>query len=62
MFEAVLIAVIATKSPDHDLDSARAVLQAIVDEHCLQLPKERLAILSQMAQDVAWRQGTSRLY
>ncbi|KAL9038062.1 MAG: hypothetical protein Q9180_003361 [Flavoplaca navasiana] len=45
MFEAVLIAVIATKSPGHDLASARAVLQAILDEHCLQLPKERLAIL-----------------
>ncbi|KAL9632918.1 MAG: hypothetical protein Q9204_003609 [Flavoplaca sp. TL-2023a] len=45
MFEAVLTAVIATKSPDHDLDSARAVLQVILDEHCLRLPKERLAIL-----------------
>ncbi|KAI4281505.1 MAG: hypothetical protein L6R38_003631 [Xanthoria sp. 2 TBL-2021] len=45
MFEAVVVAVIATKSLDHNLDNARAAFQAILNENHLQLPRERLAIL-----------------
>ncbi|KAL8774259.1 MAG: hypothetical protein Q9209_001010 [Squamulea sp. 1 TL-2023] len=46
MFEAVMIAVIATKSSDHNLDKARGEFEAIVQNKQLQLPpKEKLAIL-----------------
>ncbi|KAL8917912.1 MAG: hypothetical protein Q9208_007655 [Pyrenodesmia sp. 3 TL-2023] len=45
MFEAVAVAVIATKRADADLDKARTTLQTIVEKHDLQVPKERLAIL-----------------
>ena len=45
MFEAVVVAVIATKSADHDLGKARTVLSAILEKYDLQAPKERLAIL-----------------
>lgn len=45
MFEAVAVAMIAMKRPDHDLEKARVVFHAIIKEHHLQLPKERLAIL-----------------
>lgn len=45
MFEAVAVAVIATKRADHDLDKARATFQTILEKYHLQVPKERLAIL-----------------
>ncbi|KAL8997559.1 MAG: hypothetical protein Q9169_003177 [Polycauliona sp. 2 TL-2023] len=45
MFEAVVVAVIATKSPDHDLDKARTTFHTLLGKHHLQIPKERLAIL-----------------
>ncbi|KAL8788530.1 MAG: hypothetical protein Q9213_001603 [Squamulea squamosa] len=46
MFEAVMIAVIATKSSDHSLDKARAEFEAILENKGPQLPleKENLAI------------------
>ncbi|KAL8674419.1 MAG: hypothetical protein Q9168_001152 [Polycauliona sp. 1 TL-2023] len=45
MFEAVVVAVIATKCPDHDLDEARATFHTLMEKHNLQMPTERLAIL-----------------
>ena len=45
MFEAVVVAVIAVKSADHDLCKARTVLDTILEKYHLQVPKERLAIL-----------------
>ncbi|KAL8681158.1 MAG: hypothetical protein Q9186_002690 [Xanthomendoza sp. 1 TL-2023] len=45
MFEAVSVAVIATKRADHDLDEARAAFYAILKKFDLQVPKERLDIL-----------------
>lgn len=45
MFEAVAVAVIAIKSPDPDLNKARTALHTILEEHHLQAPKEKLAIL-----------------
>ena len=45
MFEAVVVAVIAIKSADHDLSKARTVLNTIIETNHLQVPKERLAIL-----------------
>ena len=45
MFEAVVVAVIAIKSADHDLNKARTVLNTILEKNHLQVPKERLSIL-----------------
>ena len=45
MFEAVVVAVIAIKSADHDLCKARTVLNTILEKYHLQVPKEGLAIL-----------------
>ena len=45
MFEAVAVAVIATKSSDHDLDRARKAFNEIIEKNNLQVPRERLAIL-----------------
>ena len=45
MFEAVAVAVIAMKNQDDDLVKAEADLDAIVDKHCLCLPREKLAVL-----------------
>ncbi|KAL8644383.1 MAG: hypothetical protein Q9210_007282 [Variospora velana] len=45
MFEAISVAVIAAKRPDHDLDRARMVFRTIVEETKLQVPKETFAIL-----------------
>lgn len=45
MFEAVAVAMTAMKRSDHDLDKARAEFHTILEEHHLQLPKEKLAIL-----------------
>ena len=45
MFEAVAVATIAFKSPDHNLDKARATLHTILESSGLQVPKENLAIL-----------------
>ncbi|KAL9577656.1 MAG: hypothetical protein Q9212_006227 [Teloschistes hypoglaucus] len=47
MFEAVVVAVMATKSLDHDLAKARTALQAILTGNRTQMPKENLAILLQ---------------
>ena len=45
MFEAVAVAVIATKSSDHDLNRARTAFNEIIEKNNLQVPRERLAIL-----------------
>ncbi len=45
MFEAVVVAVIAIKSSDRDLNKARTVFNTILEKNHLQVPKERLAIL-----------------
>ncbi|KAL8971689.1 MAG: hypothetical protein Q9197_003145 [Variospora fuerteventurae] len=45
MFEAISVAVIATKRPDHDLDRARMAFCTILEESKLHLPKETFAIL-----------------
>ena len=45
MFEAVAVAVIATKSSDRDLNKARTTFAKIIERNNLQVPRERLAIL-----------------
>lgn len=45
MFEAVAVAVIATKSSDRDLNKARTTFTGIIERNNLQVPRERLAIL-----------------
>ncbi|KAI4176195.1 MAG: hypothetical protein LQ346_007939 [Caloplaca aetnensis] len=45
MFDAVAVAVIATKRPDRDLDKARLTFQTTLADHQLQYSRERLAIL-----------------
>ena len=45
MFEAVSVAVLAVKSEGNDLKEARAKLDRILQQQCLHVPREKLAIL-----------------
>lgn len=45
MFEAVSVAVLAVKIEGNDLKESRAKLDRILQQQCLHVPREKLAIL-----------------
>ena len=52
MFQAVAVAVLAVKHPDHDLTQARMRLDEILQRNQLQVPKEQLTILLRHGKDL----------
>lgn len=52
MFQAVAVAVLAVKHPDHDLNQARMKLDEILQRNQLQVPKEQLTILLKHGRDL----------